>query len=615
MRCVARRDSRQAPLFPVTSFIPKPYERFSLYDILARFGEFLFRRSDFPAAEPALGGQTGWCPVQLSKLVVLQAKHGWTDRETVQRGAYDLQVKACLGLGIESKGPSQPTLCRHRQRMQELGLDEVYLERLQGVLEALELVDKKDPVLIDSVPIEGAGQQLDTYNLLAAAVRQGVKALATRRQADAQSVASELGLERYLERTVKGRFEVDWEQEASRAAFLGQLVADARKVRSALLAPVAPEEDSRGDGGPPTVSPPRSVDGPQTPSTDSADGGAARRVVTIIDEVLEHDVDFDAQGEVRGIVQRPAGDRLISATDLDMRHGRKSASQLIQGFKAQVIATAAFGFILLTRVFAANRHDGEDLPALATELQGRGFEPEWWAGDHAYGTIANHAFFHAHSGELVARMARPANGGRYTKDSFQYSFEDHSLTCPAGHTLVQIRWETSHGKKGRRFDFTEAGCASCPHRAQCVSPKAAPEKGRTVFIIDDEERLIRDHLERRKHSEFRARLAQRPAVERVISGFAQCGGKNARRFGMRHVAFDANLSALAYNLRRLGSLLATRDELVERLRAFGALVGALRRLRRGAHRRFRWLSGLLRWARRQPTYTHARHQELRLCVA
>jgi len=32
----------------------------------------------------------GWCPVLLSKLVVLQAKHSWDDRETVARCGYDL---------------------------------------------------------------------------------------------------------------------------------------------------------------------------------------------------------------------------------------------------------------------------------------------------------------------------------------------------------------------------------------------------------------------------------------------------------------------------------------------------------------------------------------------
>ena len=51
-------------------------------------------------------------------------------------------------------------------------------------------------------------------------------------------------------------------------------------------------------------------------------------------------------------------------TDPDMRHGRKSASVLIAGYKAQVVASLLWGFILLTKVFRANQHDGENLPQL-----------------------------------------------------------------------------------------------------------------------------------------------------------------------------------------------------------------------------------------------------------
>ena len=149
--------------------MPKVYEDGSTYDVLARFGDALFKRTDFPDSDADLGGTVGWCPVQLTKLVVLQAKHGWSDRETVQRASTDMQVKACLGLGIEQRGPSQPTLCRHRQQMQALNLDVRYQERLRALLLSLELVHDEEPVLIDSVPVKGAGQHQDTDNLLGSA--------------------------------------------------------------------------------------------------------------------------------------------------------------------------------------------------------------------------------------------------------------------------------------------------------------------------------------------------------------------------------------------------------------------------------------------------------------
>lgn len=189
-------------------------------------------------------------------------------------------------------------------------------------------------------------------------------------------------------------------------------------------------------------------------------------------------------------------------------------------------------------------------------------------GDHAYGTLANHHYFKQHGhGELVARMARPANGGRFTKDAFDYDFGAHTLTCPAGHLVTQKSWEARHGRRGRLFVFPGQACGACPQRAQCVSPNAASGCGRTVFVVDEDEHLIREHLQRREHPEFRERLAQRAHIERVIAGFAQCGGKQAHRFGTDDVSFGANLSALAYNLRRLGGLLRQMPKLEASLRS------------------------------------------------
>jgi len=549
---MTRFNSQQTPLFPVRMFLPEPFAKGSIFDMLSRYGGIIMRRTDFPSAEPERGGNQGHCPILLSKLVLLQQHHGWSDRETEEHSRTDLRVKACLDVGVEFKGVSQPTLCRHRQRMQALNVDKKYASRLRDLLEAMELVGDEEPVLIDSVPIHGAGQQLDSYNLLAALTRRGIKELARVRGKTAFAVAQELGLEVYLQRSIKGRFEVDWDNEESRREFLALLVEDTLCVRRALQQEMSESHDRDIDEEPPS-------------RTATADG--LSEAIEAIDDVLEHDVERTTDGKVKGMRQRAAGDRRISATDADMRHGRKSASKLFAGFKAQIVASLMYGFIVVIRVIKGNVHDGQDLPSIVEELSDKGINPAWWGGDHAYGTLANHKYFaNREEGELVARMARPANGGRFTKDEFSYDFDAHTLTCPGGHTISHSAWETDRRRKGRRFDFTTAGCPSCPNREQCVSPKAKPEKGRTVFIFDDDEELIRSHLDRREETEFLNRLANRSAVERVIAGFAQCGGKKAQRFGMKNVAFDAELSALTYNMRRLGSLLRERPELEVLLR-------------------------------------------------
>ena len=311
--------------------------------------------------------------------------------------------------------------------------------------------------------------------------------------------------------------------------------------------------------------------------------------------IVDHDVEFDAKGQVKGLRQQAAGDRPISVTDPDMRHGRKSASVLIAGYKAQVLASL-LGFILLVKVFRANHHDGENLPLLLQELNRLKLFPRAMIGDHAYGTLANHAALLTGTTQLVARMARPTNGGRYTKDQFVLDWEQRTLTCPAGQLIPVTRLARRDKDRGWEFAYPASLCGTCPHRAACVSPKAKG-KGRTVFIVPDKEKLIRNHLQQREEPAFEELLALRPLVERVISGFAQCGGKQAHRMGHDNVSFDSTLSALAYNLRRLGSVLREQPAVAARLEAaaqrllFLCLVLAILR-RRALLRHQPWLRSL-----------------------
>lgn len=185
-------DCRQRPLFDVRSFRSQPYEDFSFHWILERYAMLLIRRSDFPASNELLGGAPSWCPVLLSKLVIIQAKEGWSDDETVRRATVDLQVKACLGLGVDQRGPSQPTLSRHRQLMESLELTAKYMQRFLSLLKTLELVHDDEAVAVDSVPLHGAGQVLDTFNLLGAWIHKALCTVARRRGESTQSCAERL---------------------------------------------------------------------------------------------------------------------------------------------------------------------------------------------------------------------------------------------------------------------------------------------------------------------------------------------------------------------------------------------------------------------------------------
>lgn len=116
--------------------------------------------------------------------------------------------------------------------------------------------------------------------------------------------------------------------------------------------------------------------------------------------------------------------------------------------------------------------------------------------------------------ELYARMPRPENGDRLTNDQFEVDFAQRQLHCPAGQLQPLSRYASREGRRGWLFEFPVATCGNCPLQKQCVSPKS-PERARSVFVIAEDERLIRAHLIRRRELDFVAVLAERLVLERV----------------------------------------------------------------------------------------------------
>ncbi len=299
----------------------------------------------------------------------------------------------------------------------------------------LELLAKDADVAVDSYPIAGAGQVLDTYNLLGDATGRALRRLAKAMGKTVEEVAAELDASAFTARSVKGRFDVDWSDPKSRRRFLVEFVAAATRVQGAIrgFVKASTTEASLPEGEDASVGEPTSATASTAASTvstaaspeaatelgdDDTDGGGMPGLtppsgavpaassdsdhttqallgdVELLDHIIERDVARDDEGQIEGIVQRTGGGRTISITDTDMRHGRKSASVSIAGFKANIVVSVAFGWILLTKVFGADEHDGADLPALTEALSARrGLHPRTMSGDHAYGTLTNHAHF------------------------------------------------------------------------------------------------------------------------------------------------------------------------------------------------------------------------------
>jgi IS5 family transposase len=276
---------------------------------------------------------------------------------------------------------------------------------------------------------------------------------------------------------------------------------------------------------------------------------------------LTDDSDGDGDGVFR-IARKVAADRVISTVDTDARHGHKTHARGFDGYKGHLAEDPDSEIITATTVTPGNSGDAEVAENLLADILPAEAEAEAEAGDRpaVYGDAAYG------SGELLARVdhADIYNGlkvqppsaakGLFSKDRFRVDLDQHTVTCPAGHTTA-IRAVNSTYRAG----FAEFGpaCATCPLATQCTTATA----GRTISISRHEAALTTGRARQHDPVWKADYQATRPKVERKIGHLMRRrhGGRRARVRGLTKVTADFTLLAAAVNLARLATLGATRQ--------------------------------------------------------
>ena len=246
----------------------------------------------------------------------------------------------------------------------------------------------------------------------------------------------------------KGQFDVEWDDEQQKQAVVARLVADAH-----VALPLAKQVEARLDEG----------------SKPAQDLHAAAELLS---ELLLQDIDNgpDDKGPPR-IKHGTAKDRKVSATDPEMRHGRKSASKTFNGYKASVAADVDDDVVLATDVIAANAHDSEGSAQLAKQAgSNAGKKVDEVLADMAYSSIATRtAISEATDGaEVVAKvMPTPRRKGvEHTAEAFDVDIERGIAKCPAGHTSSSYSHDS---KTGARWPVSARWCGRIADSRRCRS--------------------------------------------------------------------------------------------------------------------------------------------------
>jgi transposase len=478
----------------------------SFYERLADHGHEIVSDDDFAHLYSERMGRPSVPPSVMVRAMLCATNDHCSDGEASRRTRVDLDWKAAMGVDDEFAGIGATTFSLMRARMATKNADDDLFEKTLAKAVEAGIFKGKLTAIIDASPIIGAGAVADTYELIRGFLRRVVRAAGDR--LDAQAAGS-------AERFCGAKPDIDWQDPAARKTHLSQLVAAARVV----LAAVETFEDP-----------------------------AVKEQADLLAQVVAQDVTQDEDGDPE-IRQGVASDRIVSHSDPEMRHGRKSASRRFDGHKLDLISDENSELILGVDVRPGNAPDGEGAVPLLEAVQAvEGIEVETLLADMAYSDGDIRQAVEQRGADLVAKVPPVFNGGRFPKTDF--FVEPDRVTCPAGEETTDVR--PTRDRKGRPavyFVFPAETCGACPLRGECVAGKG----GRTIAVGIHEERIAAARAAQTDPA-TRALLRRRAKVERKVDHLQDLGLSKARYRGRRKTRLQALLAATVANFKRLAVL-------------------------------------------------------------
>ena len=465
-------------------------------------------------------------PMIVAVVMVLQRIEGCSDREAVDRFAFDARWKyAAGGLAFDYPGFVHTVLVDMRARLAASKRPERIFEATLEAAKAAGLIGRKR--VLDSTPLYDAVATMDTVTLIRSGIRGVLKVAGPDLGAQLRAVIG-----RDDDYAAAGKPVCDYDDGAARKVLIDALAKDGTAVLGVL--------DGRELG--PVL----------------AQAGA------LLATVLGQDLDIGADG-VFTIARRVAPDRVISTVDPQARHGHKTSAHRFDGYKGHIAIDPDAEVITATAVTAGNTGDAASAAGLLagdvpdpSSTAGQGDAPVADQaplavyGDAAYGAGSLLADLEAVGAQIMTKVQPPvAPGGRFAKDRFAIDNDAGTVTCPAG-VVAAMRGVNAGGQ----IATFGVACARCPLASSCTNAK----DGRRIRIGIYEPELVRARTAQADPAWRADYRATRPKVERKIGHLMRRrhGGRRARVRGQTKVAADFSLLAAAVNLARFGVLGLTR---------------------------------------------------------
>jgi hypothetical protein len=500
----------------------------SMFAFLAQHRAEVFPDADYADLfAPPGSGRPSVPATQMAAVMTLQALHDYSDRETAEAVRFDVRWKAAIGAALDDPGFDPSTLVYWRRRIARSARPHRVNDAVKKVIEQTGVLKGRRRRAVDSTILADAVATQDTVTQLISAVRRVARAV----PGAAEQIAAVCTGHDY---STPGKPKIDWDDPGARDALVSALVNDANALVNAIAGAELAEEAA----------------------------SALALLALVAGQDVEPTAGSDGTDGRWRIARQVAGDRVISVSDPDARHTRKSGEARRDGYRAHVATDPETGIITDEKLTKASGGENSDA-AVAAEFPAAGHagrhaaggagtgrsqpsggapdrQPLSWYADSAYGTgELRDAIGQAGDAAVIKpKPLQPAVEGGFTLDDFTVSEEDGTVTCPNGITRrITARRNVTFG----------AACRGCPLRARCTTNKT----GRAL-ILHEHDGLLR--AARRDWPGLREDYMKfRPNVERAVAQVATFRG---RRLKLRYRGETKNNAWLkhrtaALNLRNL----------------------------------------------------------------
>lgn len=479
-------------------------------------------------------GRNAWPAVSLMTLLLLRwSEAGISRLGSTKRAEVDVSWRAAMGLDTRAPTPSEKTVREFEHFMNgyhpEFGSRRYMLfhEHVVRLCREEGLADDAPVWAMDSTPMWCYGAILDTVRLLGDGVGKLARQWSKASKRPLEDIASAWQVPFILGKSTKGGLGIDWRDAEARANAMDTVARGALRAVQAVRSEVHEVATSKRK--------------------------RLLRLARHLCRIVRDDLETDASGRLV-VATRVAKNRIISLTDPQAQHGRKSKSRTFNGYKVHLLGDVVSGLITAVCVTMGSTHDGAVAHRLIRRAKALCRAIERVLGDTHYGAAElRQQVREDMSVVLLAPPIRQSNKP-FGRHSFTFDFDAKTATCPTGVTTREHRqyWSKDHERSASAFRWPSEECNRCQFREPCCGRR----QGGKLIRLHPFEPELREAREQWEQPETREEYRVRGQCERLVNQVVRHGGRQARQWGLQAANLQAHAIVIACNLRLLARTLA-----------------------------------------------------------